>query len=70
MFYLRTDTHCLIGASPEIMWPRPRGPRRDPSLAGTRKRGKTEAEDNAWPPSCSPIPRNERKHIMLVDLGR
>jgi anthranilate synthase component 1 len=70
MFYLRTDTHCLIGASPEIMC-RVEGERVEiRPLAGTRKRGKTEAEDNALAAELLADPKERAEHIMLVDLGR
>jgi anthranilate synthase component 1 len=70
MFYLRTDTHCLIGASPEIMC-RVEGDRVEiRPLAGTRKRGKTEAEDNALAAELLADPKERAEHIMLVDLGR
>lgn len=70
MFYLRTDSHCLIGASPEIMC-RVEGDRVEiRPLAGTRKRGKTEAEDNALAAELLADPKERAEHIMLVDLGR
>ncbi|HEV8058807.1 MAG TPA: anthranilate synthase component I [Gemmataceae bacterium] len=70
MFYLRTDTHCLIGASPEIMC-RVEGDKVEiRPLAGTRRRGKTEAEDNALAAELLADAKERAEHIMLVDLGR
>ena len=58
MFYLRMDDHTLVGASPEVMV---RVEGREITLrpiAGTRRRGATEAEDRPRSASCWPIPRS------------
>jgi anthranilate synthase component 1 len=39
-------------------------------IAGTRKRGKTEAEDEALAKDLLQDPKEIAEHIMLVDLGR
>jgi anthranilate synthase component 1 len=39
-------------------------------LAGTRRRGKTEAEDRALQAELLADPKERAEHVMLVDLGR
>lgn len=70
MFYLHTGSFRLIGASPEIMC-RVEGDRAViRPLAGTRRRGKTEEEDEALAKELLADPKERAEHIMLVDLGR
>jgi len=70
MYFLRLGSEAIIGASPEMLV-RCNGQRLDyRPIAGTRKRGATEAED--W--MLGEEMRNDEKevaeHTMLVDLGR
>ncbi len=70
MYFLRMGEQAIIGASPEMLV-RCHGQRLDyRPIAGTRKRGATEAED--W--MLGEEMRNDEKevaeHVMLVDLGR
>jgi anthranilate synthase component I len=70
MYFLRLGGQSIIGASPEMLV-RCHGQRLDyRPIAGTRKRGTTEAED--W--MLGEEMRNDEKevaeHTMLVDLGR
>jgi anthranilate synthase component 1 len=70
MYFLRLGDETIIGASPEMLV-RCHEQRLDyRPIAGTRKRGATEAEDA----SLSEEMRNDQKevaeHTMLVDLGR
>ena len=70
MFYLRLDDHTLAGASPEVMV---RVEGREITLrpiAGTRRRGVTEAEDHALERELLADPKERAEHVMLVDLGR
>ncbi len=70
MFYLRLGDHTLVGASPEVMV---RVEGRDITLrpiAGTRRRGVTEAEDKALEEELLADPKERAEHVMLVDLGR
>ena len=70
MFYLCSGPFSLIGASPEIMC-RVEGDRAViRPLAGTRRRGKTEEEDNALAQELLADPKERAEHIMLVDQGR
>jgi anthranilate synthase component I len=70
MYYLRLGEETIIGSSPEMLV-RCHDQRLDyRPIAGTRKRGATEAED--W--MLAEEMRNDEKevaeHTMLVDLGR
>ncbi|HYK65842.1 MAG TPA: anthranilate synthase component I [Patescibacteria group bacterium] len=70
MFYLRLGDHTLVGASPETMV---RVEDRQITLrpiAGTRRRGNSEAEDLALERELLADPKERAEHIMLVDLGR
>ncbi len=70
LFYLRSGNLFLVGSSPEIMC-RSIGDRVTiRPLAGTRKRGATEAEDAALAEELRNDPKERAEHIMLVDLGR
>ncbi len=70
MYYIDTGDAKLIGSSPEILVRlegrkiilRP--------IAGTRKRGETEEEDNVLEEELRKDPKEMAEHIMLVDLGR
>jgi anthranilate synthase component 1 len=70
MFYLQMNDHTLVGASPEVMV---RVEGREITLrpiAGTRRRGATEAEDRALERELLADPKERAEHVMLVDLGR
>jgi anthranilate synthase component I len=70
MFYLRLGEQTLVGASPEVMV---RVEGRDITLrpiAGTRRRGVTEAEDHELEAELLADPKERAEHVMLVDLGR
>jgi anthranilate synthase component 1 len=70
MFYLRLGDHTLVGASPEVMV---RVEGREITLrpiAGTRPRGKTDAEDAEMEQELLGDPKERAEHVMLVDLGR
>jgi anthranilate synthase component 1 len=70
MFYLRAGSLCLVGSSPEIMT-RVEGDKVTiRPLAGTRRRGRTEAEDIALAAELLADPKERAEHIMLADLGR
>jgi anthranilate synthase component 1 len=70
MFYLNCGGFVLSGSSPEVMV-RVEGTRIDlRPIAGTRKRGATEEEDEALTRELLADPKECSEHIMLVDLGR
>lgn len=70
MFCLDLAESALVGSSPEVhvrcedrrVEVRP--------IAGTRPRGKTEAEDRAFEKDLLADPKELAEHVMLVDLGR
>ena len=70
MFLLELEGFALVGASPEIhvrcedrrVEIRP--------IAGTRRRGKTPAEDEALQKELLADPKERAEHVMLVDLAR
>ncbi len=70
MFFVRSGPVTLIGASPEIMCRVEDGTMTVRPLAGTRRRGATEAEDAALAQELHADPKERAEHIMLVDLGR
>jgi len=71
MFYLSLGADLrLVGSSPEIMV-RVEGDKITiRPLAGTRKRGQTEEEDQRLAEELIADPKERAEHIMLVDLGR
>ena len=70
MFFLRTDKTTLVGSSPEIMCRVIDKEMTVRPLAGTRKRGKTPAEDLALEQELLSDQKERAEHVMLVDLGR
>ena len=71
LFYLTFDDDLkLIGSSPEILVRVEDGEVTIRPLAGTRRRGKDEAEDRALAQELLADPKERAEHIMLVDLGR
>jgi anthranilate synthase component 1 len=70
MFFLRTDECTLVGSSPEIMCRVVDGQVTVRPLAGTRRRGKTDAEDRAMETELLADPKERAEHVMLIDLGR
>jgi anthranilate synthase component 1 len=70
MFHFKSPECTLVGSSPEIMCRVEEGIITNRPLAGTRRRGKTEEEDNALEKELLADPKERAEHIMLVDLGR
>lgn len=70
MFYMKSPSAILIGASPEILCRVEDGVVTNRPLAGTRKRGATPAEDAEMESELIADPKDRAEHIMLVDLGR
>jgi anthranilate synthase component 1 len=70
MYFLDTGEGEIVGSSPEILV---RLEGEDITLrpiAGTRPRGRNEAEDLALEGELKADPKEKAEHIMLVDLGR
>ncbi|UCH11844.1 MAG: anthranilate synthase component I [Candidatus Omnitrophota bacterium] len=70
MFYLSFGSLKLIGSSPEIMVRSEQGIVRIRPIAGTRKRGKDEQEDNLLIIDLLSDSKERAEHLMLVDLAR
>ena len=75
MAYFNFGNWQIIGSSPEVMVKAEKTPdgKRLATvrpIAGTRRRGKTYAEDNALAQELLEDPKERAEHIMLVDLGR
>jgi anthranilate synthase component 1 len=70
LFYLNFGDFHLIGSSPEILVRVEDGAVTVRPLAGTRRRGRDEAEDRALAEELLADPKERAEHIMLVDLGR
>jgi len=70
MFFLRTPRCTLVGSSPEIMVRVVDGKVTVRPLAGTRRRGRTEEEDQQLAAELLADPKERAEHVMLVDLGR
>ncbi len=70
LFYLNFGEFQLIGSSPEILVRVEDGTVTVRPLAGTRRRGRDEAEDRALAEELLADPKERAEHIMLVDLGR
>jgi len=71
MFYLNFGgDFTLMGASPEMLVRLEDGIGTTRPIAGTRPRGKDEAEDNALAVELLADEKERAEHVMLVDLGR
>jgi anthranilate synthase component 1 len=70
MFYLQAAGCMLVGSSPEILCRVHEGQVVNRPLAGTRRRGRTLAEDRAMEAELLADPKERAEHVMLVDLGR
>jgi anthranilate synthase component I len=70
MFLLELDGLALVGASPEVHVRCEDGKVEIRPIAGTRPRGKTEAEDAALEKELLADPKERAEHVMLVDLAR
>lgn len=70
MFYFSGTDVEVAGASPETLVKLENGVLHTFPLAGTRPRGKTEAEDLALERELLQDPKELAEHNMLVDLGR
>jgi len=69
-FYLDFGSWQLFGASPEMHVKVRDGRVTLRPIAGTRRRGKNEAEDRALAAELAADEKEKAEHLMLVDLGR
>jgi len=70
MFLVRTGDLSIIGSSPELMARVRDGRVYSRPIAGTRRRGATEAEDLALEEELLADPKERAEHVMLIDLAR
>ncbi len=70
LFFLDLPGFALIGSSPEILVRVKDGEVTIRPIAGTRPRGKTDAEDAENEASLLADPKERAEHLMLLDLGR
>jgi len=70
MFYLSFEDLKIIGASPEVLVTEDRGEVVTRPIAGTRRRGATQADDQRLEEELLADQKERAEHIMLVDLHR
>jgi para-aminobenzoate synthetase component 1 len=70
MGFLRAPDFQLVSASPELLVELRRGKLAARPIAGTRRRGRTEEEDQAMTDELLGNEKERAEHIMLVDLER
>ena len=75
MAYFNFGDWQIIGSSPEVMVKTTASPEGElratlRPIAGTRRRGKTQQEDDALASELLEDPKEIAEHVMLVDLGR
>jgi anthranilate synthase component 1 len=69
-FYFNSGETTIVGASPEMLVRVHDGIAETCPIAGTRPRGKTEADDRAKEKSLLKSTKERAEHLMLVDLSR
>jgi anthranilate synthase component 1 len=70
MVLLSSPDVSLVGASPEMLVRKTGNRLETRPIAGTRRRGATEAEDRALAAELVADEKECAEHVMLVDLGR
>lgn len=70
MFFVRDPEVTLVGSSPEPLVTVRDGVVTSRPIAGTRFRGKTEADDRRLAAELREHPKEVAEHVMLVDLAR
>lgn len=70
LFYLDYRDFAVIGSSPEILVRLRDDTVTIRPIAGTRKRGRNRAEDEALIEDLLSDPKERAEHLMLLDLGR
>ncbi len=70
LFHLDLGEYALVGSSPEILVRVRDGEVTIRPIAGTTRRGATEAEDKALAEALLKDPKERSEHLMLLDLGR
>ena len=70
LYFLRTPHCTVVGSSPEPMVRLRDGMVVSRPIAGTRRRGASEAEDSLLAAELAEHPKEVAEHVMLVDLAR
>jgi anthranilate synthase component 1 len=70
LYFLRTEACTVLGATPEPLVRLRDGVVVSRPIAGTRRRGSTEAEDDLLAAELVEDPKEVAEHVMLVDLAR
>ena len=70
MYVLNLDGFHIVGSSPEILVHLENGVVTVRPIAGTRRRGADEAQDQALEKELLADPKERAEHLMLIDLGR
>jgi len=70
MYHLVLDGMELVGSSPEVLVRLAAGTVTVRPIAGTRRRGKTPADDARLTEELQNDEKERAEHVMLVDLGR
>jgi anthranilate synthase component 1 len=70
MYFLRHPECCVVGSSPEPLVQLRDGRVTSRPIAGTRRRGATDAEDRRLASELAEDPKERAEHVMLVDLAR
>jgi anthranilate synthase component 1 len=70
MFLINSGDRAVIGASPEMLARIEKGTIETRPIAGTRPRGRDEAEDERLIRDLEADPKELAEHTMLLDLGR
>lgn len=70
MYYLDLEDFHIVGSSPEILARLEKGEVTVRPIAGTRRRGHTPEEDDAFEAELLADPKEIAEHLMLIDLGR
>jgi anthranilate synthase component 1 len=70
LFYVSTPVCTLVGASPEMLVRVQDDTIEYRPIAGTRRRGRDAADDEAMATELRESKKEQAEHLMLVDLGR
>jgi anthranilate synthase component 1 len=70
LYFLRTGHCTVVGATPEPLVRLRDGVVVSRPIAGTRRRGETDAEDERLAGELAEHPKEVAEHVMLVDLAR
>jgi anthranilate synthase component 1 len=70
MYFMNLDEFQIVSSSPEILARLENVVITNRPLAGTRRRGHDDAEDQALEAELKADPKELAEHLMLIDLGR